>query len=116
MNVKCLKCSEPIIINKTFKNIFDTEYKALCHKCERQSIYNFYYEVIPINSGVIHHYYLKPKWVDLEPQIDMFLLERFFKIALFKNLPLLYFDSFTEEIYNILDTFNIGDLIIITIN
>lgn len=114
--VKCLKCSEPIIIKKTFKNIFKTEYKALCNRCERKSIYNFYYEVIPISGGLIHHYYLKPKLISAEPQIDMFLLEKFFKIALFKKLPMLYFDSFTEEIYNLLDTFNIGDLLIITIN
>jgi hypothetical protein len=114
--VKCLKCNEPIIINKTFKNIFDIKYQALCNKCERQSIYNYYYEVIPINSGVIHHYYLKSKMITAEPQIDQFLLENFYKFALFKNLPILYFDTFTEEIYEMLDTFNIGDLLIITIN
>ncbi|MGI6781623.1 MAG: hypothetical protein ACOX56_02145 [Acholeplasmataceae bacterium] len=114
--MKCLKCSEPIIENKTFKNIFEIKYSALCHKCERQLIYNYYYEVIPISSGVIHHYYLKPKMIAAEPQIDMFLLEKFFKIALFKKLPILYFDTFTDSIYEMLDTFNIGDLLIITIN
>lgn len=114
--MKCLKCNEPIIVNKTFKNIFDIKYSALCQKCERQSIYNYYYEVIPINSGVIHHYFLKHKMIVAEPQIDMFLLEKFFKIAIFKKLPVLYFDTFTNETYEMLDTFNIGDLLVITIN
>lgn len=114
--MKCLKCSEPIIIYKTFNNLFDIKYSALCIKCESELIYNYYYEAIPINSGVIHHYFIKPKFLLAEPQIDQFLLEKFYQIALKKKIPLLYFDSFTDEIYEIIDKLNWGDLFIITIN
>lgn len=114
--MKCLKCSEQIIKRINFRNLFQIKYQVLCNKCEKELVFGYYYETIPINSGLIHHHYLKLKDELAEPGIDQFMLEPFFQKALTFKRPVLYFDKLDDKTYQILDNLNWGDLFIITIS
>lgn len=114
--MKCIKCSELIIINRNFNNLFKIKHQLLCNRCQKEIVYDHYYEAIPIESGLIHHYFLKYDQENIDPKIMQFLLEPFYWIAIKKQLPLLYFDQIDDDLYHILDNLIWGNLIIITIN
>lgn len=114
--MKCLKCNELIIPIITFKNIFKKNYQLLCNKCEKELVFGYYKEIIPIKSGKLHHYFLKYQKKDIDPPIDQFLLEPIYHEALKKRIPVFYFDLLDDDIYIILDNLIWGDLFIITIS
>ena len=114
--MKCLKCMEQIVPITTFKNIFKKRYQLLCNKCQKELVYGYYHEIIPINSGKIIHYFIKYNEIDSNYEIDQFLLEPLYQEALRLKLPTFYFDKINDEIYHILDNLIWGDLLVITIS
>ena len=112
----CEVCGLKIIKIRSFHHLFDPEIHHICESCYAKSPIHFTYEVIPIDDGTILWYNLSIENMEKPSAYQSFLASYYLHFIQNQNQDIfLYFDAFTEEIYTLLDTLKLGDVMLLTL-
>ncbi|VEU82735.1 hypothetical protein [Acholeplasma hippikon] len=111
----CRICNQYINRKVTLKNFFYKDYRDTCINCFKAKMNLFPYFVIPIQSGMLHIFELLAEDVkDYSLFIDYFY--PYYKAYLKTNrlIDAIYMDYLDQQYINLLDKFEVGNLIIFT--
>jgi len=113
--MKCIECKELIDKKITYRNIFKVSKHHICEYCFTKYLYIQDLLVIPIENFQIYLNVLFDNYGN--PLALMSFLKPYYLYYLKNesNKTLLYFDSFNEKTYTLVDELRIGDLYIITL-
>lgn len=111
----CEHCRKKIIKRRNLYNLLETESHHLCESCYQRYPLLPSYEVIPIDSGVIHLFTMIKKSYPVKPSCYQSFLKSYYDLhqKSMKDLPLLIFDYMDEDVFDILDHMSFGDLMIV---
>lgn len=111
----CLNCDRLIHSQITYKNIFKVSSDHICERCLLNLTFDQKVEVIPIDNYLL---YLNPIFMDNNyPPISlMSFLEPYFNYFLKNSFDIvLYFDSFNDDLYELLEALNLGNIFLIVL-
>lgn len=113
----CEVCKKKIRTQLNIFNIFQTEKHHICERCFQKYPLLPGYQTIPIDQGMIDHYYLISKNRDVSPISYMSFLKVYYVHYLkhHKQQMILYFDVLSDQLYEILDSLKLGDIYLVTL-
>ena len=111
----CEHCRKKIIKRRNLYNLLEKECHHLCESCYQRYPLLPSYEVIPIDSGVIHLFTMIKKVYPVKPSCYQSFLKSYYDLhqKTLKKTTLLIFDVIDDDILVDLDHILFGDLMVV---